>query len=205
MGPCLKDIQQPERVPAGGQGGSREARWVRSLASSGLLAAISLVLALYVHFPLLPVAPYLLYDPSDIPVILAGLWLGPGWVLPISAVVALALGATAGGGAVGVVSRLVGSAALGVAAAVAFHRGGRRIGFAGVVAVAAYTAAEVLLTLLLVPLFMGGSLDDAVALLLPVVVPFNLLKGGINFALCSVIARQLTKTPAGFSLGRRAD
>lgn len=160
------------------------AKVVRQVATSGVLSALAVVLALVIRFPLLPAAPYLIYEPSDVPLLLGAFRLSPLWVTGISAVVAAVMGLTGGGGIIGMVSRFVGSAALALTAAVAYRRlsrNGRGKVMSVVAGVAVYTLAEVALTLLLGPLFFG-DLHSAVAVILPVVVPFNLLKGAINGA-----------------------
>lgn len=169
---------------------------IRSLTRSGVLAALSVLLALYVKFPLFPSAPYLLYEPSDVPLLISSALLGPGWAAGISAVTALVLGAAAGGGAIGVLSRFLGSAALGVGAALVFRRSGRfwpSVAAGG----ALYVAVEVLLTLVTGPLFLGLTLCGAAMMSLTVVVPFNLLKVGINAVLALPVWTVLQRLGAG--------
>ena len=40
---------------------------VRKLTALGMLGAISLILVATVHFPIIPAAPFLEYDPADVP------------------------------------------------------------------------------------------------------------------------------------------
>ncbi|HRV34069.1 MAG TPA: ECF transporter S component, partial [Anaerovoracaceae bacterium] len=42
----------------------------RNLAKLGILAAISIVLVALIHFPVFAAAPFLEYDPADIPIII---------------------------------------------------------------------------------------------------------------------------------------
>lgn len=53
--------------------------------------------------------------------------------------------------------------------------------------------------LIFTPLFMGQSVQDVVAMLLPVIAPFNLLKAGIN----SVITFLVYKPISRFVFGER--
>jgi riboflavin transporter FmnP len=107
----------------------------------------------------------------------------------MSGVVALAMALVGSGGAIGAVSRFVGSAALALTAAVVYRRlaGRARSKLISVLTgVLVYTLAEVALTVILGPLFFG-DMRMALAMILPVVVPFNLLKGGINGAAALLI------------------
>lgn len=57
---------------------------VRNLVMISLLAAMSFVLMYAIQFPLLPAAPFLKWDPSDLPNVLGGLILGPWAALVIT-------------------------------------------------------------------------------------------------------------------------
>src|SRR5690554_5019645 len=61
------------------EGGSKmQTKKTRNLVMISLLAAMSFVLMYVVQIPLLPAAPFLKWDPSDLPNVLGGLVLGPG-------------------------------------------------------------------------------------------------------------------------------
>jgi len=155
---------------------------VRRITTSGVLSALSVVLAIVVKFPLLPYAPFLIYEPSDVPLLLGAFRLSPLWVTGISAVVAVAMGLTGTGGPIGMISRFVGSAALALTASLVYRRladyhRGKLVSVA--LGIVVYTVAEIALTVILGPLFFG-DVHAALAMILPVVVPFNLLKGTIN-------------------------
>ncbi|MGQ9748042.1 MAG: ECF transporter S component, partial [Candidatus Caldatribacteriaceae bacterium] len=56
------------------------------LVYAGMLGGLSLVLSLLVHFPLIPQAPFLLYDPGDVPILVASFKFGPGLGILLTAV-----------------------------------------------------------------------------------------------------------------------
>lgn len=155
---------------------------VRQITTSGVLAALAVVLALTIRFPLLPSAPFLMYEPTDVPLLLGAFRLSPLWVTGMSAVVAVVMGLTGTGGIIGTVSRFVGSAALALTASLVYQRlAGRRRGklVSVVLGILVYTLAEIGMTIILGPLFFG-DVRVALGFILPVVVPFNLLKGTLN-------------------------
>jgi len=154
----------------------------RQITTSGVLSGLAVVLALTVRFPLLPAAPFLIYEPSDVPLLLGAFRLSPFWVTGMSAVVALVMALVGSGGVIGAVSRFVGSAALALTAALVYRRiAAQRTGKlkSVILGILVYTLAEVAMTVILGPLFFG-NMRVALAMILPVVVPFNLLKGTIN-------------------------
>ena len=74
------------------------------LAKLGLLAALSIVLVFFIHFPIFPTAKFLEYDPADIPIMIATFAFGPWYGLMTTIVVAVVQGLTvsASGGIYGI-------------------------------------------------------------------------------------------------------
>ena len=66
----------------------------RKLTTMAMLTAISIVLVAFVHFPLLPAAPWMEYDPADIPIFIGTFLFGPAAGLGLTAVVAIIQGTT---------------------------------------------------------------------------------------------------------------
>ncbi|MFR3992645.1 MAG: ECF transporter S component [Angelakisella sp.] len=62
------------------------------LAKLGLLAALSIVLVFFIHFPIFPTAKFLEYDPADIPIMIATFAFGPWYGLMTTIVVAVVQG-----------------------------------------------------------------------------------------------------------------
>ena len=50
---------------------------VKKMATIAVLSALSIVLMLLIRFPILPAAPYLIYEPADVPVLIGGFLFGP--------------------------------------------------------------------------------------------------------------------------------
>ena len=58
----------------------------RKLTTLAMLAALAIVLVALIHFPLVPAAPFLEYDPADIPIFIGTFLFGPAAGLALSAV-----------------------------------------------------------------------------------------------------------------------
>lgn len=119
----------------------------RQLVSMAMLGAISIVLVAVIHFPLIPAAAFLEYDPADIPILICAFAYGPLAGLLLTVVVCFIQGFT--------VSALILGALV-------------------------QTAAMVLMNMIFTPLFMGAPLETVLALMIPAIIPFNVLKAGIN-------------------------
>ncbi len=50
---------------------------VQKLSFMSMLAAMSIMLVMLVHFSIIPAAPFLEYDPADIPILIGSFLFGP--------------------------------------------------------------------------------------------------------------------------------
>ena len=166
-----------------------------ALVTMAMLCAISLVLVALIRFPLFPAAAFLEYDPADIPIIIGTFLFGPVAGLIVTAVVSAiqAMTVSAGSGWIGGLMHFfaTGSYVL-VAGLVYSHRKttGEAI-LAMTLGVLAMTATMVLWNLLFTPIFMGVPRQVVVGMLVPVIIPFNLLKAGINSIIAFAVFKAL--------------
>ena len=115
------------------------------LATLGMLAALAVLLVALIHFPLIPAAPFLEYDPADVPILIGTFLYGP-W------------------------------AGLGLAESVLVR-----------------TAVMCGCNLVFTPLFLGSSMGEVVMLLVPAIIPFNLLYAALNGAVTLVLYKPLSR------------
>uniref|UniRef100_UPI003AB1823D ECF transporter S component n=1 Tax=Anaerotignum lactatifermentans TaxID=160404 RepID=UPI003AB1823D len=64
------------------------------LTALGMLGAISLILVATVHFPIIPAAPFLEYDPADVPILIGTFAFGPVAGFLLTVVVSIIQGMT---------------------------------------------------------------------------------------------------------------
>ena len=55
----------------------KKMRTTKKLTTMAMLAALSIVLVTFIHFPLFPAAAFLEYDPADIPIFIGTFLFGP--------------------------------------------------------------------------------------------------------------------------------
>lgn len=157
---------------------------IRKLTTLALLAALAIVLVALLHFPLLPAAPFLEYDPADIPIFIGTFLFGPAAGLGLTAVVCILQGFTvsASSGIIGVIMHFLATGTFVVLAGTLYRKNHTRKGavIALGVGTLAMTTVMCLCNLVFTPIFMGAPLGSVVEMLLPVIIPFNLIKAGIN-------------------------
>lgn len=166
----------------------------RKLTALGLLCAISIVLVSFIHFPLFPAAPFLEYDPADIPIFFGTFLFGPVAGLCLTLVVSVIQGLTvsASSGFIGILMHLfaTGSFVLVFGLITRKNKTMKRSIIGLVCGILTMTAAMLLWNLVFTPLFMGTPVDAVLEILVPVILPFNLIKAGAN----GIVAFLLSKS-----------
>ena len=148
-------------------------RWsTRQLVTMALMCAIAALLS-FVQIPILPAAPFLTYDPSLMPAMVCGFAFGPGAGFAVGAVAAiihsLMLGEWVGG-------------LMNICATLFFVVPAAAI-YALLAGCVVATIGAVATNLTIGVWFWYGSADVIMPLILPAVLPFNLIKTVLNSAL----------------------
>ncbi|HHW98262.1 MAG TPA: ECF transporter S component [Firmicutes bacterium] len=158
----------------------------RNLVMISLLAAMSFVLMYVVQIPLLPVAPFLKWDPSDLPNVLGGLVLGPGAAFLIALIKCLLFLLLKGSeGPIGAFMAFASSVALAVPCCIIYRRWSSHFGFLFSLLI---STAVLTLTMGLVNYYWalgvwGIPAEQRLPLLQTAILPFNVLRGVISSAL----------------------
>lgn len=159
----------------------------RTLVSCALLCAIGVLLSL-VEFPLLPGITWLKYDASAMPALVGGFAYGPAAGACIGVVGAVIHGLLFADFSGAVMNILV-VVALVVPAAALYRRFPSFMGeVVGLVAGAiVMVAAAIVGNLVITPAWLGVPLDAVIAMIVPVLLPFNALKAVLNAVLSAVV------------------
>ena len=174
---------------------------VRWLTTMGMLAAIGIVLVAFIEVPLFPAAPFLKYDPADIPILIGTMLYGPlaGVILTVIVSFIQSFMLHGSGGPIGFVMHVVATGAMTLVLGHIFKRSKKTRANAAVALTCgalAMTVAMIGMNLVLTPIFMGTPIDKVLEIMVPVIIPFNLLKAGINSAVTFVLYR-FVKTMVG--------
>lgn len=165
----------------------------RKITMIAVLSAIAYVVMVVGR---IPVVMFLKYDPKDVIITIGGLIYGPLSAFIISLVVSFVEMITVSDtGPIGFIMNLLSSCAFACTAAVIYKRK-KTIKSAMIGLVSGFLLATVAMLLwnyLITPLYMGYPREAVAAMLLPVFLPFNLLKWGINAALTMLLYKPLVK------------
>ncbi len=165
----------------------------KKLTVLAMLCAVAFVVVALVR---IPAVLFLNYEPKDVIIAFGGFLYGPSAALIISLVVSflefLTISST---GWIGMVMNFLSSAAFAGTAALVYKKkhtlSGAVLGL--LLGSLSMTVVMLLWNYALTPLYMGTSRADVAAMLVPVFLPFNLLKSGLNSAITILLYRPLVQ------------
>lgn len=166
----------------------------KKLTLAAMFCALAYVTVAFIR---IPVVMFLQYDPKDIIIALGGLILGPLYAVLISVVSSVVEFATVSDtGIIGLIMNVLSSCAFAFTAALIYKK--KKTLSGAVTGLICGFAAQIIIMLLwnyiITPAYMGVAREEVAKMLIPVFLPFNLLKGGLNAALTFLLYRPVMKT-----------
>lgn len=168
-------------------------RWnTRQLVTMALMCAIASLFS-FVQIPLIPGVSFLTYDPSLMPAMVCGFAFGPGAGIAVGSIAAVIHGLILGEW-VGSLMNIFATAFFVLPAALLYRRMHTLKGaIAGlVISVITATAGAILVNLTIGVWFYYGSADVIIPLILPALLPFNLVKTILNALLTFVVYKAVS-------------
>lgn len=169
----------------------------KQLTQMAVLAAMSILLVSLIRFPIFPAAPFLEYDPADIPLLIGTFMFGPLGGLILTAVVSVLQGVTvsSSSGIIGILMHLFATGSFVIVAGNVYKRNKTRKGAITGLALGTVTmtATMALWNIAITPFFLGIPIEAVLPMIIPIIIPFNLLKAGINSAITFVVYKSVSK------------
>lgn len=168
-------------------------RWnTRQLVTMALMCAIASLFS-FVQIPLIPGVSFLTYDPSLMPAMVCGFAFGPGAGIAVGSIAAVIHGLILGEW-VGSLMNIFATAFFVLPAALLYRRMHTLKGaIAGlVISVITATAGAILVNLTIGVWFYYGSADVIIPLILPALLPFNLVKTILNALFTLVVYKAVS-------------
>lgn len=165
------------------------------------VAAMAIVLTAIIRFPITSL-PFLKYDPKDVILTTAGFIFGP-LVAILAAVIEVVVEMVtfSESGPWGALMNIIATLSFSGIAAAIYHRKRTTKGavLSLVCAVLSLTVVMALWNLVVTPIYTGFPRAEIVKLM-PVIIPFNLIKGGVNAALIILLYKPIKSALAGAGL-----
>ena len=163
----------------------------KKLTAMAMLCAVSYLMVVVGR---IPIVMFLSYEPKDVMITIGGFIFGPWSAMIISVVVCffemISISST---GIIGCIMNILGSCCFACVAAYIYKRNHTIKGAAAglVMGIGASTIAMLLWNYLLTPIYMGYPREAVTAMLVPIFLPFNLFKGGLNMAITLLLYKPI--------------
>ena len=168
-------------------------RWsTKQLVTMALMCAIAILLS-FIEFPIMPAASFLKLDVALVPSAVVGFAYGTGPGVLVGIVSAVAHGAISGNW-VGCLMNIIVACAFVAPASVIYAKNrtfkGAIIGL--VVATICLVVAAILANIIVDPLFYGMPVDAVMGLIVPAILPFNIIKGVVVSLLTALVYKSIS-------------
>jgi riboflavin transporter FmnP len=155
-----------------------------------VLSAVAYVTLFFIYFPIMPNADFLIFEIKNVVLVIGGFLFGPLAALAMTITVAfLEMVTISRDGLVGMLMNVISSAAFVCTAAAIYRRKrnltGAVLGLAAGCLMA--TAVMILWNYIVTPVYRGVPRAVVANMLVPVFLPFNLIKGVLNAAIAMIL------------------
>ncbi len=177
------------------------------IAKLAMMTAVSIVLLLIIRIPF-PPAPFLVYDPADVPIYITAFAFGPAAGLIVTLIVCLIQAFMLGGdGLYGFLMHFVATGIVAVVIGLMYARckTKKRAVISLAVAVVVAVVVMCVMNILVTPAYMGAPREAVIAMIPTVIIPFNLLKAGLNAVLTFILYKRVSGFLHGSSAVRAAE
>ena len=164
------------------------------LTKLAMMTAVSLVLLFLVRIPW-PPAPFLVYDPADVPIYITAFAFGPAEGLIVTLVVCLLQAFGLGGdGFYGFIMHFVATGIVAVVIGMMYRKQKTKKTAVKALVVGVILTVIVMccMNLIVTPVYMGAPRSAVVAMLPTVIIPFNLVKAGVNSLLTFLLYKRIS-------------
>lgn len=164
----------------------------RQLVTMALMCAIGTLLS-FIEFPLLPGVTWLKFDASNMPAMVAGFAYGPAGGVAVGIVTAIIHGLLMADFTGALMNILVVTCFVLPAALIYKKKRTYKFAIIGLAfSIIAGVIGSIIGNLLLTPSWLGVPFDAVVALIIPVLIPFNLLKGLLNSVITLIVYKSIS-------------
>lgn len=162
-----------------------------TMSTIAILSALSVVMIMVVPtIPIFPAVSWMRYDMADVPILVGSLLLGPlpGMIILVitSAIQAFVLGMD---GMAGFIMHVIASGTLLLIPSIIYRRKAtfKRLVIGLILGTLGMTTIMIGWNLIITPIFLGASMETVLEMMVPFIIPFNLIKAGLNSMITGVV------------------
>ena len=157
----------------------------KKITTLGMLCGLAVIVNLLIHFPLIPSVEFLSYDAKDVIIVIGGFIYGAGSAFIMSVITSLLEIMYRGGNLLDVLMNVISTCTFACVTAWIYKRDHTRKGaFLGLgIGTVCSVLSMLLWNYIVTPIYFGMPREAVVSILVPGILPFNLLKCGLNSGL----------------------
>lgn len=162
-----------------------------TMSTIAILSALSVVMIMVVPtIPIFPAVSWMRYDMADVPILVGSLLLGPlpGMIILVitSAIQAFVLGMD---GMAGFIMHVIASGTLLLIPSIIYRRKAtfKRLVIGLILGTLGMTTIMIGWNLIITPIFLGAPMETVLEMMVPFIIPFNLIKAGLNSMITGVV------------------
>ena len=170
---------------------------LKKLTTLAMLAALAYLVMFFCRIKLIPQADFLTYDPKDVILAITAFIFGPVYGLMTSVIVCLLeMFTVSESGPIGCIMNVVASCGFIVPAGIIYKKKHNMKGAIGglIVGVICMSGTMLLWNYFITPIYQGVPRQVVASMLLPIFLPFNLLKALINMAVTLMVYKPVVKS-----------
>lgn len=168
-------------------------RLTLKISVMAMLTGLSLVLVALISFPIFPAAPFLKYDPADIPILICTFIFGPWAGLVVTFIVSLIQSLILGDFPYGFLMHFLATGIMVLVSGLIYRRKKttKNSIISVVFGIIAWVLAMIVANLVITPYYMGAPIQAVAAMIIPIIIPFNLIKSVINCTITLLLFKRL--------------
>ena len=165
----------------------------KKLTTLGMLCALAVIVNMMIHFPIVPAVSFLSYDPKDVVIVIGGFIYGPSSAILMSAIVSVLELMYRGGTFIDVLMNMISSLAFVLPASYLYKKNRtKKSAIQGlIIGIFINIAVMLVWNYIVTPIYYKMPREAVVALLLPGILPFNLIKSSVNAIITLAIYKPL--------------
>ena len=165
----------------------------KKLTTLGMLCALAIIVNMMIHFPIVPAVSFLSYDPKDVVIVIGGFIYGPSSAILMSAIVSVLELMYRGGTFIDVLMNMISTLAFVLPASYLYKKNRtKKAAIQGlIIGIVINVAVMLVWNYIVTPIYYKMPREAVVALLLPGILPFNLIKSSVNAMITLAIYKPL--------------
>lgn len=168
----------------------------KKITTLGIMGALSVLLVVLIHFPIFPAAPFLEYDPADVPIFVSTFFFGPllGFLLTVVVSIVQGITVSSSSGFIGIIMHIVSTGSFVVVAGNIYKKNKNKKSAAIALLAGAVTMSVIMIlwNVIMTPIFMNVDRKIVLDMLVPTIIPFNLIKSCTNAFITKLIYKKIS-------------